>query len=146
MKVIADPNWFTIVGLFYSFYGLGHLAGIATVRSAALNPMISQDEQAAKRSVRSAFSILLLALGFGQLLLGQIMTIPFGQYAVLMLLGLAFLGLTFALIADSWASSIATPSIATPSIVGQELEYRASGLTVRPLDVRRRVDLVHAAQ
>ena len=140
MKVIADPNWFTIVGLFYTFYGLGHLAGIATARSAAINTMISLEEQAAKRSVRSAFSMLLLGLGFGQLLLGQLMTIPFGHYAVLMLLALAFLGLSFALIADSWASSIATPSI-----VGQELEYRASGI-VRPLEGRRRVDLVHAAQ
>lgn len=139
MKMLADPNWFTIVGLFYSFYGLGHLAGIATVRSAALNPVISQDEQAAKRSVRSAFSLLLLGIGFSQLLLGQIMTIPFGQYAVMMLLGLAFLGLTFALIADSWASSISAPSV-----VGQELEYRASGLSVRPLDKRRRVDLIAA--
>jgi len=139
MKMLADPNWFTIVGLFYSFYGLGHLAGIATVRSAALNPVISQDEQAAKRSVRSAFSLLLLGIGFSQLLLGQIMTIPFGQYAVMMLLGLAFLGLTFALIADSWASSISAPSV-----VGQELEYRASGLSVTPLDKRRRVDLIAA--
>lgn len=139
MKVLADPNWFTIVGLFYSFYGLGHLAGIATVRSAASNPMTNQDEQAAKRSVRSAFSLLLLGIGFSQLLIGQLATIPFGQYAVLMLLGLAFLGLTFALIADSWASGIATPSI-----VGQELEYRASGLSLTPIEMRRRVDLVAA--
>jgi hypothetical protein len=147
MKVIADPNWLSIVGLLFTFYGLGQIAGIATVRSAASGSEAISEECAARRGVRAAFSILLLAIGFGHLLLAQFVTIPFGAYPVLASLALAMMGLVFALVGDLWAACNATPS----SVVGESVQSRVNARAPSTREDsapegRRRVDLVHAAR
>ncbi len=146
MKAVADPNWLTIVGLLYTFFGLGQLAGISTVRSAATNAQANSEERAARRSVRAAFTVLLLAIGFAHLLLANFFTLPFGAYAVFASLTLVMTGIVFALVGDLWAASIATPScIGTQPEQSRIGSLVANGRDESAPEGRRRVDLVHAA-
>ena len=142
MKVLAEPNWFVIVGLAYTFYGLCQLAGAATVSSAAASPATNAAEQAAKRSIFAAFSMVLLGIGFANLLIAQFASLPFGGMAVLLMLGLAMLGLFFALVGDLWAERVAAPSC----IGSSAFLARPSGAVMQAIDPKRRVDFVHAAQ
>lgn len=146
MIAVAEPNWFIILGLMYTFFGLGQIIGVATVRPPTSSLISEIEQRAAQRSVRGSFAALLLAIGFSQFLLGQFLSIPMGAYATIMTLTLAMIALVFSLVGDSWADAIATPSIVS------SLEKEASTpvvqvpvAAVHQIEGKRRVDLVRTA-
>lgn len=110
MREITDPNWLTVAGLLYFTYGAIALASIATADVGLSDTL----RIAARRSVRSAFAILLLAIGGSTLAASQFVSVPFGGAITIYLLGLAFLILLSALVTDFWAERLISSASALP--------------------------------